>query len=81
MNLNFVKSLGEISVGQSDSILIVGKSKDLKHVEACHLGTVLNDLDIPESVRSGCKILKSLLLIKTCFSTQVVERIDWLFVS
>ena len=48
VNLNFVKTLSEISVNKTDSLLIVGQAKDLKVLNYSHLITILKKLEIPE---------------------------------
>jgi len=47
--LTFVKSLNEVSLKPNDSLLLIGKSKDLKSVQSSHLASVLKDLEVPET--------------------------------
>jgi len=49
VNLTFVKSLSDVTLKKTDSIVVVGQSKDLKSLETTHMGSVLKDLEIPET--------------------------------
>jgi probable aminopeptidase NPEPL1 len=48
VNLNFVKSLNETSLKKTDSILIIGQSKDLATLNPNNIDSVLKALDVPE---------------------------------
>ncbi len=48
VNLNFVKTLSEITTKKTDSLLVVGQAKDLKVLDYSHITTILNTLEIPE---------------------------------
>lgn len=49
-NVTFVKHLNEAKLNSKDSLLILGKSADLKHLQSTDLGSTLHDLDIHEVV-------------------------------
>lgn len=49
VNLNYVKTLSEITLNKTDSILVLGQSKDLRVLETTHLSSGLKDLEIPDS--------------------------------
>ena len=49
-NLNFVKSVVDVKLNKNDSVLLIGLGKDLKQIELSHLGNILTDLEIPETV-------------------------------
>jgi hypothetical protein len=51
VNLNFVSDFNEIQLDKSDSLLLLGKKKDVRLVEYSHLSKPLGDLEIPKSVR------------------------------
>ena len=46
-----MKSISEITLKPTDSLLLIGKAKDLKAVDPAHLNSVLKSLEIPETVR------------------------------
>ncbi len=50
MSLSFIKSVDEAKLDKSDSLLILGKAKDLKQLELGQLASSLATLNIPETV-------------------------------
>jgi hypothetical protein len=50
VNLNFVRSISEAKLTKTDSLLILGKSKDLTKLQHSHLSSVLSTLNIPDKV-------------------------------
>lgn len=50
VNLTFEKDVSEIKLGPKDSLLLIGKVKDLKNVKSADFGCLLNDLGVQESV-------------------------------
>ena len=52
MKLKFVENIEHAKLSKTDSLLIIGKAKDLRKVESSHFRSVLADLEIPELVIS-----------------------------
>ena len=50
MKLTFLENIEHAKLSKSDSLLIVGKAKDLRKIECSHLSRILADLEIPEPV-------------------------------
>jgi probable aminopeptidase NPEPL1 len=49
VNLKFVESIEQIGLNKNDSLLVIGKSKDLRKLEPSLLTSCLKDLQIPET--------------------------------
>lgn len=51
MDLSFVKNANEVELGENGSILLIGKSKDLQHIQVEHVKQVLAGLKLSSEVR------------------------------
>jgi hypothetical protein len=50
VNLNFVGNINEAKLTKTDSLLILGKAKDLTKLQHSHISSVLSTLSIPDKV-------------------------------
>lgn len=50
VNLSFVRNISDAKLTKTDSLLILGKAKDLTRLQHSHLNGVLSTLSIPEKV-------------------------------
>lgn len=50
VNLNFVTNIDKVELKSNDSLLVVGKKRDLEHVKHEHLASKLTQLQIPKEV-------------------------------
>jgi len=58
VNLSYEKELASVKLASNESILLIGKAKDLKNIQYAHLESQLKSLNIPQA---GKKYLKSLI--------------------
>lgn len=50
MNLSYERELSSIKLSPNDSLLVVGKTKDLKNIKSSDIAALLKDLSVQESV-------------------------------
>lgn len=48
VELNFCKNFDDVTVANTDSLVVIGKSKDLKKIQISHVASVLTRLEISE---------------------------------
>lgn len=48
VKLNFVKTVSDAGLKKSDSLLIVGKGRDLRQIQVSHVSSLLTELQIPD---------------------------------
>ena len=51
VNLSFVTNVNQVKLNNNDSLLLIGKSKDLRKVNHESLSKPLSELQIPKQVR------------------------------
>jgi hypothetical protein len=62
VNLKFVTNTDQVQLNRNDSLLLIGKAKDLRQVNHQHLSKQLTGLQIPQQVKIKVSALKKLVL-------------------